>query len=103
MIGQAPGVFVLEPERAGMEPRAVVRAIGPDEGRNGRRAAGVVLATLDIEHSCSPALFHVLEEVQRVARMVREEAVELAVGVDVNKPQTRVSSFFIPGNDACRS
>src|SRR6266496_2645185 len=78
-----------------MKPRAVVRAIRPDKRRNHRADVSFLPPADTIDHLDRPTLFHVLEEVEAIALMVGEEAVEFAVGVDVDEAEACVAPFLI--------
>ena len=94
VVGEAVGVFVLEPEAARVEEGTVVGAVGADEGWDdgdfGFLRCGVFLAAGYVEDFDGPAFLHVFKEVEAGALVVGEEEVEFAVGVDVDEAQAGV-------------
>src|SRR4051812_32561948 len=88
VVGEAVGIFVLEPEAARMEEGTVVGAVGADEGRDDGDFVFFVglLAAGDVEDFGGPACLHVFEEVEAVALVVGGEEVQFAVSVNVNEP-----------------
>ena len=87
VVGEAVGVFVLEPEAVGVEEGTVVGAVGADEGWDDGSFGFCcgLLAADDVEDFGGPACLHVFEQVEAVTLVVGEEEVEFAVGVDVDE------------------